>query len=91
MDALRYVKGKGGDSRIERHGKTTILITMPGGFDPDTGAPKEPIQQGFQRADIAALVAAGNAAVAEAEKALAAAQAQRDAAKALLAEVDALK
>lgn len=41
MDIEKYTK-------IELQGMSTLLITAPGGFDPETGAALPPKDQGFQ-------------------------------------------
>lgn len=75
MDIDKYIAGKvSGVSKIERHGESTLLITVPGGFDADTGAPKAPVEQGYQPDDLDAMEAHAAQGVEAAQKALAEAE-----------------
>ncbi len=72
MDIEKYIAGKAtGVSSIELHGDSTLLCKWPDGFDPNTGAPNPPNEQGFQMADLAAMRESAVQAVTAAEDALA--------------------
>lgn len=91
MDIEKYIAGKGkGVSGITIQGGSTVLISWPAGFDPETGAAKPPNEQGFQPADISAMRESAAAAVTQAEEALAKAQARVAAFDALVSEVEGL-
>lgn len=88
MDIEKYIAGKkSGLSGIELHGDSTLLVKWPDGFDPNTGAPKPPREQGYQPADIAAMKEGAIAAVTAAEDALAKAKAHAAMHDDLLADV----
>lgn len=87
MDIEKYAAGKDkGLSSIELHGDSTLLIKWPDGFDPNTGAPKPPIERGYQPADIAAMKTAAEDSVRVAEDALNKAIARADMHDTLLAD-----
>ena len=54
MDLTTYSSGAkaSGDAGVTKHGSGTLLVKVPGGFDPATGAKKPPIEIGLQREDI---------------------------------------
>lgn len=77
MDIDKYIAGKAaGISKVQLHGDTTLLLTVPGGFDPDTGAPLPAKEQGYQLADLDAMRESAVKGVTDAEDALAKAQAR---------------
>lgn len=87
MDIDKYIAGKQtGVSKIELYGQTTLLVTVPGGFDADTGAALSPKEQGFQPADLEAMRENAAQAVVTAKEALAKAQARLAAFDVVLAD-----
>lgn len=75
MDIEKYTAGKKtGISGIELHEPTTLLVRWPDGFDPETGEPMPPKEQGYQLADIEAMAKAAQEAITAAEDALIKAQ-----------------
>ncbi len=91
MDAELYVTGKAaGDSGMELHGESTVLVRLPGGFDAKTGAKLPPVERGYQREDLQAARDAAAGAVESAQTALAKAQGCLAAFDALLADADAI-
>lgn len=87
MDIDKFIAGKAtGASKVELHGETTLLISWPGGFDPDTGAALPPKEQGFQPADIYAMRNSAAQSVETAENALNAARTRLSAFDELLAD-----
>ena len=75
MDIDKYAQGlASGVSKVILHGKETLLITVPGGFSADTGAPLPVKEQGYQLADVTNMRADQVKAVSAAEAALVKAQ-----------------
>jgi hypothetical protein len=71
MNPVLYLAAKAkGKASIVSHGGDTILVSMPAGYDPDTGAALPPKEAGYQRNDIAAMRESAAAHVVEAEAAL---------------------
>lgn len=71
MDLTKYAAGKiSGKASIVRHGASTVLVSLPDGFDPETGIERPPREQGFQLRDLEAAREAANAQVLAAEEAL---------------------
>lgn len=92
MDIEKYTAGKAkGLSGVTLQGDSTLLIKWPDGFDPNTGAPKPPIERGYQPADIAAMKVSAQDAVIAAEDALSMAEARVSMHDDLLADVAAAK
>jgi hypothetical protein len=91
MDALTYLAAKAeGKASIISHGDETILVSLPGGFDPSTGQALPPKETGYQRADIYAMREAAIQAVAHAEAALDEAKRRAAAFEEVASEVDAI-
>lgn len=87
MDIEKFTMGKqSGTSKIELQGASTLLISWPGGFDPDTGAALPLKEQGFQPTDLEAMRENAARGVVAAEEALAKAQAHLAAFDTLLAD-----
>ena len=75
MDIDKYSQGlASGVSKVILHGKETLLITVPGGFSADTGAPLPVKEQGYQLGDVERMREEQVEAVAAAEAALVKAQ-----------------
>lgn len=88
MDIEKYIAGKAkGLSGVTLQGDSTLLCKWPDGFDPTTGAPNPPKEQGYQPADIAAMKTAAVDAVTAAQDALSKAQARVGMHDTLLADV----
>lgn len=88
MDIDKYIAGKAtGASKVERHGETTLLVSWPGGFDPETGKALAPKEQGFQPADLDAMRESAAQAVSTAEEAFTKAQARLAGFDELLADI----
>lgn len=86
MDLTKYTKGN-----VTRHGDTTVLVSVPGGFDPQTGKKLPPQEAGFQLPD---LHAARDQAVADVEQAEAVLQRVKEVLgtlETLVADAEALK
>ncbi len=92
MDAVRYLAAKKKkQASIVAHGKgETILVSMPGGYDPGTGAalPKE--ERGYQKADIKAMCDACDEEISRAEDALDKALERKAAFQEVMKEIEAL-
>ena len=89
MDPTAYTAGKAaGVSSVVLQGASTLLIAcLPSPpFDPMTGKPLPAVEQGFQLADIEAMVASAEQGVTQAEAALTAAQENLANAQTLLAD-----
>ena len=90
MTAHLYVAGKAtGESEIIRHGDSTLLVRIPGGFDATTGAKLPPVESGLQRSDIQAARDRVAAEVAQIEAHLASAKEALAAHDVMLADADA--
>jgi len=93
MDATAYVAGKAaGVSGVTLHAPTTLLISCPPSppFDALTGKPLPAVEQGFQIADIEAMITSAEQAVTSAQAALATAQTNLANAQTLLADCQAV-
>lgn len=91
MDPITYLAAKSkGAAAIKAMDKTTVLITLPGGFDQRTGEPLPPVDKGYQRADFTAMREGAQKSLDAATQAVIDAQAALDAFDTFLAEVAAL-
>lgn len=89
MDALKYLAARAkGQASMVSHGAETILVSVPDGFDPETGEPKPNRDTGYQRADIENMANAAFKAVEDAQAALDKAIATQDAFFEIMDEVD---
>lgn len=88
MDLTTYSASakSSGDAGVVKHGSGTLLVKVPGGFDPATGAKKPPIEIGLQREDI---VKMRDAAAVQLADQVATLQAHLDALNTLLTDADA--
>lgn len=92
MNPKTYLAAKvKGAASIVKHAGDTVLISMPGGYDQETGEPVGTKEIGMQRKDVDAMRAAAAMDVETAEAALATAQEMLAAFDAVLAEIDELK
>lgn len=89
MDLSKYAAGKAsGDSSVALQGSTTLLVRVPGGFDPESGVKRPSVEQGFQRADLAKAREAAADAVTAAQAEVTKAQAHLASCDVLLADAD---
>ena len=71
MDPILYLAAKAkGQASITPQGETTLLVSVPGGYSPETGDPKPPIERGYQPQDLIAMRETALVAVDKAEEAL---------------------
>lgn len=91
MDPVRYLAAKArGQASIIKHDGETILVSMPGGYDPVTGDPLPPQEVGYQRKDIVAMRTAAEADVASIDESRGKAQQRLEAFDTVLQEIEGL-
>ena len=96
MDALKYLKAKAkGQASITKplmpNGEWdggTIIVSVPGGYDPTTGAALPPVETGMQIADLTRDKEAAAKAITAAQDALDKAQAAHDAFDVVIADAN---